>query len=145
MDIFPDAVNRITELQMKKRHWEAMKNHVISCLPEEACGLLGGIGNLVYEVIPVTNILHSPSRFRLDPEEQLAAMMHIEKQGYQMVGIFHSHVHGPTGPSETDVKEATYPEVAYLIWSHVDGDWQCRAYRLQKESPIEIPIEIHAE
>ena len=145
MELLPDPDNGITKIQMEMKHWETMKSHVISCLPEEACGLLGGVGELVYEVFPVTNELHSPSRFRMDPEEQLAAMMHMEEQGYQMVGIFHSHVHGLLSPSETDLEEATYPEVAYLIWSMIGDDWQCRAYKLMDEGTIEIPIKILCE
>ncbi len=145
MDILPDSMNGIIELQMEKRHWEGMKQHIISCLPEEACGLLAGKGKLVYEVIPVTNALHSPYRFRMDPEEQLAAMIHMDEQGYQMLGIFHSHVHGPISPSETDWKESTYPEVAFLIWSNIEEEWQCRAFRLTREGSFEIPILIRNE
>ena len=145
MDILPEGTNKITELQMEKRHWEEMRRHVISCLPEEGCGLLAGIHHRVLEVIPVTNALHSPYRFRMDPEEQLKAMIHIEDHGYQMLGIFHSHLQGPVGPSETDLKESTYPEVAFIIWSNLEGDWQCKAFRLADEGPIEIPIVIHQE
>jgi proteasome lid subunit RPN8/RPN11 len=145
MDILPDSMNGITELEMEKQHWETMRRHIISCLPEEACGILVGKGKFVYEVIPVTNVLHSPHRFRMDPEEQLAAMIHMDEQGYQMLGIFHSHIQGPDGPSQTDLDELTYPEVAFLIWSRMEENWQCRAFRLMKEGPIEIPIVIQHE
>jgi proteasome lid subunit RPN8/RPN11 len=145
MDNLSKSVNGITELQMEKHHWEGMKRHVISCLPEEGCGLLAGINHHVLEVIPITNILHSPYRFRMDPEEQLEAMIHIEDHGYQMLGIFHSHLQGPAGPSETDVKESTYPEVAFLIWSNSEQGWQCKAFRLTGEGPTEIPIVLHQE
>lgn len=145
MELLPDPDNGITKIQMEMQHWETMRSQVISCLPEEACGLLGGVGELVHEVFPVTNELHSPSRFRMDPEEQLAAMMRMEQQGYQMVGIFHSHVHGLMSPSETDLEEVTYPEVAYLIWSMIGDDWQCRAFKLKDEGTIEIPIKVIGE
>jgi proteasome lid subunit RPN8/RPN11 len=145
MGLFPDPNNGITDIQMDMQHWETMKSHVISCLPEEACGLLGGVGSQVNEVFPVTNELHSPSRFRMDPEEQLAAMMRMEEQGFQMVGIFHSHVCSLSNPSETDIEEATYPEVAYLIWSMIGDDWQCRAFRLLNERTVEISIKIDGE
>jgi proteasome lid subunit RPN8/RPN11 len=145
MNTLPEGLNGITELQMEKRHWEEMKKHVISCLPEECCGLLAGVNHRVLEVIPVTNVLQSPYRFRMDPEEQLIAMIHIEDYGYQMLGIFHSHLQGPVGPSKTDMKESTYPEVAYLIWSNMEQGWQCKAFRLTNEGPIEIPIVFHHE
>jgi proteasome lid subunit RPN8/RPN11 len=142
MELLPDPTSEITGLEMSQRHWDVMKKHVISCLPEEACGLLAGNGELVHEVIPVTNSLHSPYRFRMDPEEQVAAMIHIDEQGYQILGIFHSHIKGPTSPSETDIAESTYPEVAFLIWSREEENWSCRAFRLTSEASIEIPIVI---
>ena len=142
MEILPDPTNGITELEMKARHWEEMKEYVISCLPEEACGFLAGKGKIVKEIIPVTNMLHSPYRFRMDPEGQIAAMFYMAEKGYQMLGIFHSHVEGPIGPSETDIVESTYPEVAFLIWSRVREDWSCRAFRLTHGGSIEIPLVI---
>ena len=142
MDIFPESTGGITELKMQKLHWEEMKEHVISCLPEEACGLLAGVDMLVHEVIPVTNVLHSPYRFRMDPSEQLAAMIRIDEQEYQMLGIFHSHIRGPRDPSETDISESTFPEVASLIWSCIEEEWECSAYRLIDRGSIEIPIVI---
>jgi len=145
MELLPDPTSKITELEMDQRHWEEMKEHVISCLPEEACGLLAGNGELVQEVIPVTNTLHSPYRFRMDPEEQVAAMMYMAEQGYQMLGIFHSHIKGPASPSETDNAESTYPEVAFLIWSREGENWSCRAFRLTGEASTEIPIVIRSE
>jgi proteasome lid subunit RPN8/RPN11 len=61
------------------------------------------------------------------------------------VGIFHSHIHGPTDLSETDLKEWTYPEVVLLVWSRMEGDWQCRAFRLLGERPYEIPVVVQNE
>jgi proteasome lid subunit RPN8/RPN11 len=145
MDSLQESLNGITILRMQKHHFEEMRDHVISCLPEEACGLLAGFDSRVYEVISVTNDLHSPYRFRMNPDEQLAAMIHMEELGYQLLGIFHSHIHGPTVPSETDLRESMVPEVAFLIWSQSNKKWQCRAFRLMKDGPIEITIVIDNE
>ena len=145
MKIFPDPTHRITKIHMKRMHWDAMKRHVTACLPEEACGLLSGVGYIVQEVIPITNELHSSTRFLMDPKEQLKAMLRMDEQGYQMVGIYHSHTQGFEGPSETDLKESSYPGVAYLIWSSLDDVWQCRAYLLADDEPTEIAILIADE
>jgi proteasome lid subunit RPN8/RPN11 len=145
MKIIPDRPGGIIKLQMEKQHWEEMKEHIISCLPEEACGILAGVDMIVHEVIPVTNVLHSPSRFRMDPAEQVAAIMHMDKQGYQMLGIFHSHIEGPVHPSEIDIRESTFPEAALLVWAYLETGWKCRAFRLIDKGAVEIPIVIGNE
>ncbi len=44
----------------------------------------------------------------------------------ELVGIYHSHPHGPPGLSEIDVKEAYYPEVVHLVWSRTHRDLELR-------------------
>lgn len=103
-------------------------------VPEEACGLLIGMLNGFHAVtvhtIPVTNILHSPTRFRMDGREQVDAFARMENEGLKLVGIYHSHPHGPPGLSEIDVKEAYYPEVVHLVWSSTHGAWNCTGYSI---------------
>src|SRR3990172_6977006 len=60
-------------LVLREEQWNIMLVDVIKRAPEEACGLLGGKGRDVVDVIPVTNVLHSPVRYQMAPEEQLAA------------------------------------------------------------------------
>jgi [CysO sulfur-carrier protein]-S-L-cysteine hydrolase len=123
-----------------------MRREVTICAPEEACGLLSGqIEARIYRVaaiIPTTNELHSPNRFRIDPHEQLAAFNQIEAQGLELVGIYHSHPTGPPKPSPTDIAEAYYPKAVNLIWSSIAGDWQCTAFLIQdgQVTPIEISV-----
>jgi proteasome lid subunit RPN8/RPN11 len=120
-----------------------MRDHVLACLPEEACGLLGGSQGVVRMVIPVLNSLHSRIRFHMDPQGQLSAMQRIEDEGEEIVGIYHSHPAGPRGPSESDLAEAAYPEAAYLIWAPALGAWHCRAFRIGPAgvAPLKIRIE----
>jgi proteasome lid subunit RPN8/RPN11 len=128
---------------MKREHQDLMLMHVQGWFPEEACGILGGIGGEVREVHPVTNVLHSPVRYRMDPKEQYDVMRQVEDSGQVIVGIFHSHVSGPEGPSITDLSEANYPESAYLIWSRLYHDWVCKAFIISEGRALEIPILIH--
>jgi proteasome lid subunit RPN8/RPN11 len=110
--------------------WTTMLDHVISCLPEEACGLLGGTGSLASLVLPVANVAGSSTRFQMEPRGQIEAMTRIEQAGLDLVAIYHSHPGGPLVPSETDLREAAYPESAYLIWSPGAVAWECRAFRI---------------
>jgi len=118
-----------------------MLEHVRRSGPEEACGLLGGKGDEVNWVYPISNIARSPERFRMDPLQQVEALMQIDEWG-ELVGIYHSHPSGPTTPSELDVKEAAYPEAAYLVWAKQHEEWQCRAFFMLPEGPREIQIHL---
>ena len=68
----------LERIRLRKDQWIAMEKHVVNCLPEEACGLLGGESGNVLSVRPVTNISGNPYRFRMEPGEQIKAMIEIE-------------------------------------------------------------------
>jgi proteasome lid subunit RPN8/RPN11 len=124
--------------------WQIMLSHVSEGAPEEACGLLGGkICEDRYqaiEAIPTVNILHSTERYQVAPQEQLQAFVHFEKQGLELVAIYHSHPRGPETPSPTDIAEAYYPETVYLIWSSQGNEWKCRGFLIQRGQVREIKI-----
>lgn len=127
-------------LKLRPEHHQVMYEHVLSCLPDEACGMLGGLGGEVRLVIPVPNVCHSPFRFRMDPAGQIEAMRRIEEAGLDMVAIYHSHPEGPAAPSPTDLEEAAYPEALYLIWSLGEDGWSLRAFRFVGTEPSPVPI-----
>jgi proteasome lid subunit RPN8/RPN11 len=103
---------------------EAMVGQAVRELPDEACGLLAGRttdGEARTEhLFPMTNADHSPMTYRLDAEEQLRAFNEIEQKGWDLVGIFHSHTHTEAYPSETDRRQAFYPEAHYVVVSLLD-------------------------
>ena len=128
-------IGLIKRLILSPQHRERMRGQVSQAVPEEACGIIGGVieGDTcrALEVIAISNALHSPVRYRMDPEEQWAAFQTLEKQGLELVGIYHSHPNGPEAPSPTDIAEAYYPEAVYLIWSRQGDEWDCRAFTIQ--------------
>jgi proteasome lid subunit RPN8/RPN11 len=117
-----------------------MRAHVESCLPLEACGLLAGSASMVKEVVPVTNAARSSVRFRMDPIEQLDAFTRIETQGWDLLGIFHSHPAGPDWPSATDIAEAAY-RVVQIIWSRSEGIWQANGYWVDNGLVSEVELD----
>ena len=129
-----DALNTGSMLTIKKVHWQAMRQDVIDKNPEEACGILAGRNTKSQMLYIVTNELHSPIRFHMSPEEQLAALMDIDECGFEMLAIYHSHPAGPARPSPTDVAEFAYPGVLYLIWVNVSGLWDCFGYEIENGS-----------
>ncbi len=132
----------LQRLRIPRDRWSEMVAHVESCLPEEACGFLGGRGEIVDIVLPVENASHSPIRFRMDPEGQLRGMARLEDEGRSMLGIYHSHPRGPSGLSATDRDEAAYPECALVVLSPTDGAWAGRAFFLEGGSPRELDIDV---
>lgn len=140
------AIEKPHTLQVDSQAWEQMRLDVARRAPEEACGLLAGLrqgSQLQASRLFITaNLLHSASRYRIDPHEQLAAFNQMEAEGLELVGIYHSHPHGPDEPSPTDLAEAYYPEAAYLIWSRNNEEWACRAFAIQQACVTPVKIEI---
>jgi proteasome lid subunit RPN8/RPN11 len=110
-------------------------------LPEEACGLLAGKDSQVSQVLPVENVLHSPVRYRMNPNQQLAAIQLIENQNLELLAIYHSHPEGPATPSATDVAEAYYPEVVHIIISRLEGVFTPRGFIIHNGQSSEILLE----
>lgn len=115
-----------------------MRLHVTAAAPLEACGLVAGQPGRGVAVFPITNELHSPVRYRMDPHEQLAAFEQIDEHDWELLAIYHSHPDGPSAPSQTDVAEAYYPEVAHLIWSCQTEGWRLRAFTIEQGAIREI-------
>lgn len=93
-----------------------MEHCLASC--EEVCGLLAAPpGKMADRIYPIANI--APRRekeYLMDPEEQLAAFLDMEREGRELAAIYHSHPKSPPYPSPRDIKLAFYP-VCYLIVS----------------------------
>lgn len=131
----------LSGIYLTPEHWEQMAEDVNERSPEEACGLVAGAVDQSKLIIPITNILHDASRFRLDPDEELKAFMYIENKGWDILAVYHSHPHGIDHPSPTDINELTFPDIIYLIWYKTTNQWTCRGYLMQSGSRVsEVPI-----
>jgi len=127
-------------------HWAEMEGDVSSKSPEEACGMIAGERNYARLVLPVTNILHNPYRFLMDPEGELKAFQLAEEDGWEIIAIYHSHPQGIDHPSSTDFAELSYPGIIYLIWYQADELWLCRGYLMQSQAgAVEVPVIISTE
>lgn len=121
--------------------WEAMRAHVESQAPLEACGLLAGSAGAVEIVLPIANLAGSPVRFRMDPQEQLKAFEQIETLEMDLLGIFHSHPSGPDLVSATDIEEAAYP-VIQIVWSPHRGGWRARGFWIEHGKAAEVELRL---
>jgi proteasome lid subunit RPN8/RPN11 len=136
----------INHLYIPDMIWQEMILHVQRSLPEEACGLAGGVfsgeSGRVEIILPVVNQLHSPVRFRMDPAGQLAAFRTFEEQGLELIAIYHSHPNGPQIPSFSDMAEFYYPGVLSLVLSPQTGgfDWRVRAFHITSSQFHEVAL-----
>jgi len=128
-------------LRIAPHHMQQMAAHVAACSPLEACGLVAANeGNSVH-IFLIENELASPTHYSLQPRQQLEAFMEIDRRGWQLLAIFHSHPSGPATPSRTDLAEARYPGMAHLIWApEAEGDWACRAFMLDGGEVAELEL-----
>ena len=126
-------------LTLSEQHYAALLAHAEADLPNEACGILAGIGGRVCRVYPVENIHHSPTVYEMNPAQQIAAFLDLEAAGWELSGIYHSHPAGPPTPSATDVAEAAYPVVNVII-APAQGDWLARGFWIEAAAVEEIPL-----
>ena len=111
--------------------FKEIAEHGLREFPNEACGLLAGPDGAPVKFFPMRNLDASPVSYRLDPKEQLHAFDRIEEEGWELLGIVHTHTHSEASPSETDRKLAFYPDALYLIMSLSDRERPVlRAFRI---------------
>jgi proteasome lid subunit RPN8/RPN11 len=102
---------------------DQMVAHARADLPNECCGMVGGVDGEASVVVPVVNSAASPLRFEMDPQGQYDALKAIEDDRKEMLAIYHSHTKSAAYPSQTDVNQAVnWPDAIYLIVSLQDED-----------------------
>ena len=112
-------------------------------LPNEACGYLVGEQGHVVRFIPLTNAAASPTRFVLDPHEQLAAERALEEAGETVIGVAHSHPTGDNRPSAVDIDDAARFD-PLGAWIHVvvsPSSGSVRAFRIAGGEVEELALE----
>ena len=102
---------------LPKRFADEIVKHAHAEVPNECCGLLAGKNGSVLEVFRCDSTEKSPYRYYLDPKDQIRVMREMDRKGWELVGIYHSHTHTEAFPSKTDVELAFYPEALYFIVS----------------------------
>lgn len=108
-------------IKLSKSDYEKILKHAESELPNEACGLIGGVieggDNLIKKVYLLTNTDHSNEHFSMDPKEQLAAIKDMRANGLVPLGNWHSHPESPSRPSDEDKRLAYDSKASYMILS----------------------------
>ena len=128
-----------------------MIDHCMAGYPDEACGILAGKDGRVSRVYCMKNARPGPVSYETDPEEQFRVMKDIRRDGYDMVGIFHSHPSGPAYPSNVDVDKAywpgtflpNYPDAVHVIVSLLEREVpQVRGFSIVDGTVEEVPLAV---
>ncbi len=96
----------IRELKIPQKDIDLIQSELESNKPYEACGVLIGTINgstaHVEKVLPVTNVKRTRTSFELDPKEHYDAWNGAEKNGKEIVGVYHTHPVSSAVPSLWD-------------------------------------------
>jgi proteasome lid subunit RPN8/RPN11 len=102
---------------------DEMVSHAREDVPNECCGMIGGVDGEATVVHRVANAAASPLRFEMDPQEQYNAWKALEDDGKELLAIYHSHTKSAAYPSQTDVNQAaSWPDPMWVIVSLQDPD-----------------------
>jgi proteasome lid subunit RPN8/RPN11 len=84
--------------------------------PEECCGLISRTRKGL-ALWGATNVAKDPTAgFEIAPGSLLAIITEIGNQGQELVGVYHSHPHGPVTPSTEDILLAgNWPGLTWVI------------------------------
>lgn len=130
------------EIQIPRRLTNQLL-HLAQLSPDyEICGLIGGKDGIPCSCYPVQNVASQPEqRFLLNGAQQVNAMRIMREQGEELVAIYHSHPNAPAFPSSTDLAQAAYPDVLYLIISlNTKGILEMRGFKICQHQTIEMPL-----
>jgi proteasome lid subunit RPN8/RPN11 len=119
-------------LHLSNEIYLEMVAHCLGGLPDEACGLLGGVAasGEVTRCYPSPNLAASAKLYTIDPKVFLAADRDVETRGEEILGVFHSHTHTDAYPSPTDVAQAPDPGWHYVLVSLRDTHPVVRSYAI---------------
>jgi proteasome lid subunit RPN8/RPN11 len=86
--------------------------------PDECCGIVAMSDGEATRVFPAENVHHSPTRFEIDGLRVMHIQDEIDKEGWELGSLYHSHTRTAAYPSQTDVNfAANWPGLIWLIVS----------------------------
>ena len=118
----------IEELRISRKDIDLIQTELEANKPYEACGvLIGAIHGTtanVEKALPVTNVKRTHRSFELDPQQFYNAWNDAEKNGKEIVGVYHTHPVSSAVPSLWDRETM---ENAPSVWLIAGADGM-RAY-----------------
>lgn len=122
----------------------AMVAHARRERPNECCGLLLGAGRAVQYALPVTNVMASPTRYRVSNAAHIECrrLLRAFSPALSIVGVYHSHPAGAAEPSPRDLAEAMYPEWLYAIVGLGEKPPSLRVFRIRHGRAQKVSLKV---
>ncbi len=128
-------------LILSHEHLKIIIEHARNEFPYEACGVLAGVNGEVVKVYPLPNENKSEVSYFASPQEQIKVFKKIRRNGWELLGIYHSHPNTAPYPSQRDIELAFYPEAVYLIVSLKSFTQpEVRAFKLEGKKIEEVEV-----
>jgi [CysO sulfur-carrier protein]-S-L-cysteine hydrolase len=144
-------------VRIQQSIYDELLAHAREEVPNECCGLIGGVDGEPRTLYRARNAEASPLRYNLDPQDQIRIYGEIERNGEELAAIYHSHTASPAYPSQTDINlalmdrreddrvvgtEPIFPGVVYLIASLADAEQPLRGFEITEDGVTEIELAI---
>ena len=127
-------------MKIRQAIFDQIVAHALDERPNECCGLLIGTADTIEDAVQARNVKRSATRFQVEPADHFAAIRRARSTGREVIGAYHSHPNGPSGPSETDRARLTDPSMFHVIVSLAHGTRTVRAFRISDGNftPLEL-------
>lgn len=127
-------------ISVEKRYLQEMIAHARDAAPNECCGVLAGSNSTVLRLYRTPNGEASPLRYSIPAKELFSILRDIDDKGWELLGIYHSHVKSEAYPSATDVRLAFWPDSLYFIVSLLYDEPVIRAFRITDGETSEVEV-----
>ena len=113
--------------------YNAMIAHARRDHPDEACGVITGVGGRPARLLEMENAARSPTFYEFDSGALLALYREMDARDEEPYAIYHSHTATPAYPSRTDIAYASEPGAHYVLLStreEIGEQTELRSYRI---------------
>ena len=131
------------QARITRNVYDRMLTHARQEPWQECCGLLAGRRGVISVALPAVNVLASPTAFEIAPRQLFELFHKMRAEGWDHLGIYHSHPDGENAPSRRDIEQAYYPDAVYCIISPLPENVRpVRAFAIRDGKAEELTIEI---
>jgi proteasome lid subunit RPN8/RPN11 len=123
--------------------YDAIVAHARRDHPDEACGVITGVGGRPARLLEMENAARSPTFYEFDSAALLGLYRDMDARDEEPYVVYHSHTATEAYPSRTDVSYASEPGAHYVLVSTREelGDTaELRSYRIVDGVITEEPV-----
>ncbi len=114
-------------LKLTEPVWKAIRAHGEETYPHECCGVLLGHASETENTVEAavragnTRVDSAHNRYHIAPAELIRIQREARREGWDIVGFYHSHPDHPARWSATDFAEAHWLGCSYVITAVAGG------------------------